>query len=800
MRIRICESIARLCLTHKLLLSLFLGLLLLFAVQALLSFAAPAAPLHTLHSGYQFLPPYASLRDRFGFDSGRDLASYAVDQLHAGWYSDWHTNLDPPHPDGLTYVQLVLFQAGADPDDPSQFTVIPSPEMIAQIAAVHPGSLWLLGNEPDSQNWGSPIDPEVYAIVYHDYHALIEHLDPTALIANGSIVQPTPCRLEYLDIVWDTYQQTYSETMPVDVWSVHAFILREVGAWGAGPPPGVDPICGMDYRVRDGDDVDIFRDNLVAMRQWMKGKGEQNKPLIISEYGVLWPEWYADEDGRLFTPERVSHFMTQTFDLFLNETYPDVGYPEDDYRLVQAWAWYSLSDDRTYNGYLFHSDSKEISTIGQAYADYTAALADTAGADLVAQIWVDMTPLGHLTPTVPFDVLTSTLPVTGTVANLSQISVTDVVITAPLLGFQLVQDMPARYEKDVAPLPLPEFVVTGPGVYDLSLFVDPAQAVTDVHRTNNAYTVSVDARPDLLISTTRIGIRPRIGIRQSMHSPGGLGYMLDITLTVANRGAWPSRPVSGALGVNNVHGTLILPEQRFSVPALASVAQANVTQELLVPASNEDLYRLRLEVDSADILYPDGVLDEQDEDNNWVEVVIPIVVTTTLEPGSAAVLTSTSGHLTFLFPAGTVTRTTEIRLTPRAISELDPGPLVGVAAFDLAAYRDGQPILITPLLPITVTWQYTDADMSRDADMFRDADVSSLDEDSLDLYHIGEGQRWQRAVCPAEQREPELNRLSTCIQELSTYVFGQEYVWFVPYVLVDSEGGSANQRISESAN
>jgi hypothetical protein len=753
---------------RRLLLAFFLSLLLLLAVRALLSSAAPAAPLRTLHSGYQFLPPYDSPRDRFGFDSGRDLASYAVDQLHAGWYSDWVTNLDPPHPDGLTYVQLVIFRAGADPRDPSQYRVTPGPDVIAQIAAAHPGSLWLMGNEPDSLNWGSPIDPDVYAMVYHDYHALIKRLDPTALIGNGGIVQPTPCRLEYLDIVWDTYQQTYSETMPVDVWNVHAFILREVGAWGAGPPPGVDPICGMAYDVRDGDNVDIFRDNLVAMRQWMKDKGEQNKPLIISEYGVLWPEWYADEDGRLFTPARVSHFMTQTFDLFLNETYPDVGYPEDDYRLVQAWAWYSLSDDRTYNGYLFHSDSKEISTIGQAYADYTAALDDTGYVDLVAQLWVDTTPLGHLTPTVPFDVLTSTLPVTGTVANLGQISVTDVVITAPLLGFHLVQDMPARYEEDVASLPLPAFIITEPGVYDLSLFVDPTQAVTDVHRANNAYTVSVDARPDLLMSSTV----------WSMHSPGGLGHMLDITLTVANRGAWPSRPVSGALGVNNVHGTPILPEQRFSVPALASVAQANITQELLVPASNEDLYRVRLEVDSADILHPDGVLDEQDEDNNQVEVVIPIVVTTTLEPGSAAVLTSTSGHLIFLFPAGTVTRTTEIRLTPRVISELSPGPPVGVAAFELAAYRDGQPILITPLLPITVTWRYTDVDVS-----------------SLDLYYAEEGQRWQRVVCPAEQREPELNRLSTCIQELGTYVFGQGYLWFLPYVLVDSEGGQTTSRV-----
>jgi hypothetical protein len=746
------------------LLSLCLSLSLLLVVGALLSSAGPSASLCTLHSGHHFLPPYTDPRDRFGFDSGRDLTAYAVGQLHAGWYSDWWTNLNPPHPSGLTYVQLVRFQAGADPYDPAQVTVTPSLEVIAQIAAAHPGSLWFMGNEPDSLYCGSPIYPQVYAVVYHETCTLIKSLDPTALFANGGIVQPTPCRLEYLDIVWDTYQQTYGERMPVDVWNTHAFILREVyGSWGAGTPPGVAPSCGTDYPIRDGDNVDVLRANLIAMRQWMKDKGEQGKPLIISEYGVLWPDWFADEDGRTFPPARVSHFMTQTFDLFLNETYPGIGYPEDGHRLVQAWAWYSLSDDRQYNGTLFHSGSKELSPMGQTYADYTAALTGLQYADLATQLWGDLGPLGHLTPTVPYDVLTSTLPVTGAVANLGQVCVTGAVVSfslpAPSPGFQLIRDVPARYEEDVAPLPLPAVVITGAGVFDLSLVADPAQAVTDVRRWNNACTMAVDARPDLLISATT----------WSVQSLGALGDLLDVTVTVANGGLWPSVPVSGTLTLSDIRGTPILPDRRFSVPAIGSGAQAPIVEELNLLALDEDVYRLALEVDS------DGMMDEQDEGNNQGEMVIPVVVTTTLQPDIAAVLTSTSGHVAFLFPSGTVTRPTEIRFTPRLTSELTPGPLVGVTAFALAAYRDGQPVSMTPLFPITVVWQYTDTD------------VAGLDEDSLGLYRMAENTRWQRVYCPAQQRQPGVNWLSTCIHQLGEYVFGQGYVLWWPHLLVSGD-------------
>jgi hypothetical protein len=857
----------------RLTLSLILGLSLTLAVVIVVSRAdLPALP-HTLYSGHHLLPPYPNPRDRFGFDSTKDdpLTDYDVALLNAGWYSDWGASLNPAHPDRLTYVQLLRFTAGSDPHDPAQVTISPNRGTIAQIAAANPGSLWLMSNEPDSLYQGNPIYPDVYAHVYHELHHYIKTLDPTALIANGGIVQPTPCRMAYLDVVWDTYYQAFSETMPVDVWNIHAFTLREVygpNEWGASTPPGVDPSCGIDYRMHDADDMDIFRENLIAFRQWMKDKGEQNKPLIISEYGILWPEYYPgtsillkDEEGNVFSPTRVSHFMTQTFDLLLYDSFPDVGYPEDGYRLVQAWTWYSLSDTY-YNGNLFNPGTGQITSMGQTYADYVATLPDPPYTDAAVRLWLDAGPLEHLDPASPPGDLTATLPVAGGIANLGK-APAQVPVSAPLLGYQETLNIPARYEGDVGALPLPSLVLTRSGVYDLLLVADPAQQIVDPRRSNNAFTVTVDARPDLVISTTTgsaqpLGILsgtlvvtatvantgtwpsppvsgtltasgaqdrfpiPAIGsgkqetIVDALTLPassGGLFYLtlevdsdsvaaeqnesnnwcemvidarpdltisttawsvrppittpgaLSVTLGVLSEGPWPTIPVSTTISLKDARGVPLPPDRRLATPALLPGAQAAVaaTVTLALPAS--DLYRLTAQVDS------DDIQDEHDEGNNTTKAILRVVVTTTLQPDATGVLTSTSGHLVFIFPAGTVTAATEIRFTPLLTSEVPAGLPLKAAAFQLAAYRDGQPVSLTLSLPVTVTWQYTDAD------------VAGLSEDRLDLYLWTQNDRWQQVSNPAEQRWPDENRLRTAIQQLGEYTFGHKHRYYLPLVM-----------------
>jgi len=209
--------------------------------------------------------------------------------------------------------------------------------------------------------------------------------------------------------------------------------------------------------------------------------------------------------------------------------------------------------------------------------------------------------------------------------------------------------------------------------------------------------------------------------------------------------------------------------QRFPIPTLDVGDQITITEELTLPVSHEDIYHVTMEADSDEIVY------EQDEDNNRVEIVIPIVVTVTLQPSTTTALTSNSGHLAFLFPAGIVTTPVDIHLTPLLPSKLPSGPLSDVTAFRLAAYRGEQPTTLSLILPVTVTWQYTDTD------------VAGLDEEQLELYRLTEGELWERVTCPTERRYPEANQLHTCIQQLGTYVFGLTYKRYIPVLWLGEE-------------
>jgi len=325
---------------------------------------------------------------RFGAGAGPDINQYDVAALNLGWYVDWQSTQLPRPPAGLEYVQTIrLRQVDAD----GWALVSPSLAQLTTTVQADPGSLWLIGNEPDSP-YQDDIVPRAYAHAYHDLYYLIKGLDPAARVAIGGIVQPTSLRFAYLDTVWETYRQAYGETMPVDVWNIHTFILREtiappdpepcgpntIPVWGAYIPPGSSAQTGGLYCVRDLDNIAIFKQRIREFREWMVEKGERYKPLIVTEYGVLFPEDYDDEDGQKFSAERVSVFMQRTFDFFLNEADPLIGYPYDENRLVQRWAWFSLSSNPYYwGGTLFDPATKALRLVGSEFQAYTRALTPT---------------------------------------------------------------------------------------------------------------------------------------------------------------------------------------------------------------------------------------------------------------------------------------------------------------------------------------------------------------------------------------------------------------------------------------
>lgn len=287
------------------------------------------------------------------------ISKYPIAPLRLGWYLDWRARPDPPQPGGVEYVQMVRLRDGA---------LRPDAEAIAAIARANPGSLWLIGNEPDVK-WQDSVEPAVYARLYHEAYWAIKGADPTAQVAIGGVAQPTPLRLRYLDMVLEAYRAQFGAEMPVDVWNVHNFLLREErGSWGVDIPPGLPDRRGVLYEVDDSGNLEAFRRQIWDFRRWMATRGFRGRPLIVSEYGIPMPEDYG------FPPERVVAFLRATFEFFLTAADPALGDPTDGGRLVQRWCWYSL-DDITYpTGNLFDPQTGALTAVGEGWVKYIEEL------------------------------------------------------------------------------------------------------------------------------------------------------------------------------------------------------------------------------------------------------------------------------------------------------------------------------------------------------------------------------------------------------------------------------------------
>lgn len=392
----------------------FISLVLLLLFFSLIVSSAYNAPVHgaddTIPDHTLYLPLMANdwqrLNQRMGYGVTQGpLTRYPeIRALSAGWYVDWSVAIIPTRPGGIEHVQMVrVHQAltcGARHHtdrqlcgyvQPLDYTYLPDQATIEAAARANPGVLWLIGNEMDRLDWAycvqwqgshcqqvayngqDEILPETYAVAYHDLYQMIKAVDNTAQVAIGGIIQATPLRLQYLTQIWDQYQAIYTATMPVDVWNVHNFIIQEKSqSWGADIPPGISAQEG-EYvgRAQTHIDMTIFAQQIRAFRQWMKDRGQQEKPLIVSEYGALYPNSLLGLPTNDPTP--IYTFMNATFDYFFDTKDCTLGYTADECRLVQRWNWYSLDDTwGNFNPYsrLFDPNTTQITAIGERFRDY----------------------------------------------------------------------------------------------------------------------------------------------------------------------------------------------------------------------------------------------------------------------------------------------------------------------------------------------------------------------------------------------------------------------------------------------
>jgi len=383
----------------------------------------------------QSCPPNAI--ERFGAGvalEGGTLTDYPVDQLNFGWWIDYQFGNYFDESADHEYVHVIKSyflprdengDRVVDEDGTAlriNFSIQALETYVAPMIRADPNAVWLIGNEPDNVTQDNRTATE-YAIMYHDAYMFIKAEDPSALVAFGGISMPSKLRQKYLNNVIAEYQRLYGEKPPADIVHIHAFVMNEVVFptdeqvnWGFGVPPGMSGIDSAIAYVAPKDhwDIDLFRSNLRDFRQWMNANGYRDKPLFVSEYGILLPSSF-DENG-----VGSEEFMTSSFDFFLESTDGSTGSPTDGNRLVQRFSWFSLNfPDSTsqgpLNGALFVPFTDQLTDFGEAYREYTSLLIEECNI---------------VSPPVP--ATDTSIPPTNTVTPLPPLTDTPVVPTATM--------------------------------------------------------------------------------------------------------------------------------------------------------------------------------------------------------------------------------------------------------------------------------------------------------------------------------------------------------------------------------
>ncbi len=199
--------------------------------------ADPALRAQTGSCHFGMTVPYGA-----AFMNGYDLSILGIDT-----YLDWgNKSKSSAVADNIQYLRVLQV---SDASYAYNYQALPS-----RLAA-YPGSVWLIGNEPDAEvNIQDSISAESYADRFFAMATLIRSTDPTAKIVFGTILQPTPVRREYLNRTLARLKVLAGNLTNalglIDIYSIHAFSLPEdpfydsngnrLPTWGAGVPIGYD--------------------------------------------------------------------------------------------------------------------------------------------------------------------------------------------------------------------------------------------------------------------------------------------------------------------------------------------------------------------------------------------------------------------------------------------------------------------------------------------------------------------------------------------------------------------------------
>ena len=189
--------------------------------------------------------------------------------LQAEGLINWTYNSELTLPPGMAYIRML--RTGDYQDRYQKMRAA-----FEAYARAHPGQDWIIGNEPDTRfEDQDALPPETYAERFYEFASRLRKADPRARIGFGTITQPTPLRLRYLQRAWQRLGVLAGgragASALVDFWAVHAFILNEApGEWGVGVPPGFDNDYADAVRITnlaDTHSLALFQQRVRAFRK-----------------------------------------------------------------------------------------------------------------------------------------------------------------------------------------------------------------------------------------------------------------------------------------------------------------------------------------------------------------------------------------------------------------------------------------------------------------------------------------------------------------------------------------------------
>lgn len=188
-------------------------------------------------------------------------------------------------------------------------------------------SWWALGNEPNDPNQDNQT-PEEYAELYSIFEGWAKNAPHCRILPAGI----ADADWQWAEAFREAFREKYGRYPRVDGWNIHNYILEA----------GLDPY-----------DVGEFGRRILAFRRWMERIGDGDKPLFLTEFGVLYGSGCCNRP--VDPPEKIQTFMREAVRWLVES------------RTVACWAWFATYSEQ-YNGSLMSREG-ELNELGMLYRD-----------------------------------------------------------------------------------------------------------------------------------------------------------------------------------------------------------------------------------------------------------------------------------------------------------------------------------------------------------------------------------------------------------------------------------------------